>query len=867
MSRGYDLIVDFDFDFERGSSFLLLEVIIHENKIKMGYENCVVCGKRQEGLYKLLPHFRSRQENKYIHKMCLMLFSSDWNRKVAVNERLYYNDYRRHCGICSKRNKSQVIRCAYSSCRKRFHLDCLKNPVIQVNSNSRNHYTRLDVYCPEHSLNLIKTNNLDEHVESIFNEHLLNQEQEPGQIQKSKHKKKHKKKHSRSRSRSHKKSRRRSSSQYRFSNSKSSKLSSQSLVNKNTSKSSVKNQSNIVQDRLLEIPESQITEGMIKDILQLGPIQDKIIQISEPEPFTQQIQQQPIFFEQQQQFQKENVYPQIQRPIIEDPEFPYTERDNKRDQSILKWWDKIEEIYFKGEEKLILTKKEEFKNPFIWSNKALDEELLNYADQMNIEPIIQLRYQCRGSINVLIRCSKAQYYFIRYSFTEHVGKATPKGLLKTNIQLYRYLQETVDIPTYSDKDIIGKDLIYLENCELTKQEYQDCFELEQQIKEIHSKLESQLDIESDTVQQFDIVYHIMNNELSSIVSQNNQFREQINSQITDYNFKILKTEQQLLIDLLRWSQIVKAFINGYKDKTEDALNSFYPCQLTLTTQSSQKAQQKKKKIHSKENVQPLDTDCKICFDYHYTDFNPVIYCGKCSTSFHKNCYGLTGSLDEDDVICDACYYESSKLNQFRRGAAKCRICKKLGLPQKYIRNSFYHVSCLLLTNQVILSDGAYDVRYRKNDIKQFCKDNESSTPQCAVCGDSKGFRFMCSGGETIPCKHAFHPICAYLHGLTIDIESEDLEQCCKELRFAQLNVYIKCVLHCNKTLQELVKQTYYRRFALNYEQTAKCGGEDIFISEFKKTKGYRYLSFKLPISRNDNLQQFINQNGTPTQQM
>ena len=43
---------------------------------------------------------------------------------------------------------------------------------------------------------------------------------------------------------------------------------------------------------------------------------------------------------------------------------------------------------------------------------------------------------------------------------------------------------------------------------------------------------------------------------------------------------------------------------------------------------------------------------------------------------------------------------------------------------------------------------------------------------------------MCSGGETIPCKHAFHPICAYLHGLKINIESEDLELCCKELRFA-----------------------------------------------------------------------------------
>lgn len=32
-----------------------------------------------------------------------------------------------------------------------------------------------------------------------------------------------------------------------------------------------------------------------------------------------------------------------------------------------------------------------------------------------------------------------------------------------------------------------------------------------------------------------------------------------------------------------------------------------------------------------------------------------------------------------------------------------------------------------------------------------------------------GYRFLCCGSETIPCRHAFHPICAYLHGLTIDI--------------------------------------------------------------------------------------------------
>lgn len=36
----------------------------------------------------------------------------------------------------------------------------------------------------------------------------------------------------------------------------------------------------------------------------------------------------------------------------------------------------------------------------------------------------------------------------------------------------------------------------------------------------------------------------------------------------------------------------------------------------------------------------------------------------------------------------------------------------------------------------------------------------------------------------------------------------------------------------------------FRRFALNYEQTAKCGGEQLFMEDFKKTKGYRYCVSK-----------------------
>ncbi|CAD8074473.1 unnamed protein product [Paramecium sonneborni] len=419
--------------------------------------------------------------------------------------------------------------------------------------------------------------------------------------------------------------------------------------------------------------------------------------------------------------------------------------------------------------------------------------------------------------------------------------------------------------TFAKKETVGKSLIFQESCEISLEDFDQCLKLEEKIKLQYQHLELQLDIENGTVEQLDIVYHVLKEDLNQIVQQNNLMRENINTQIDatkDYlTLKKLKKEQRIALDLLKWSQIVKAFINGYKDKQQDVLNTFYPC-LNLDSQSSQKAQLKKKKIHSKENTKPLDTDCKICFDYHYTDFNPVIYCGRCSTSFHKICYCFVGNLDESDVLCDACQFEQNKLGTTKRNQAKCRICKKLGLPQKQIDNQFYHVSCLLLTNLLILKKGVYQVRNSKSDIKQFCKDNESSTPQCAICGDVKGFRFACFGNETIPCRHAFHPLCAYLHGLTIDIESEDIEQCFAEKRFGFLNVRIKCVLHCGKDLQDLLLQTYYRRFALNYEQAAQCGGQDIFLEGFKTTKGYKYLYSKQPISKNDSLlSQFYNING------
>ncbi|CAD8153435.1 unnamed protein product [Paramecium pentaurelia] len=78
----------------------------------MVFQNCVACGKKSEGLVKLLPHFESSREYEYIHKKCLLFYKSDWNHRLAVNKKLFYKEYLQHCSICGKRNYKQVVRCS-----------------------------------------------------------------------------------------------------------------------------------------------------------------------------------------------------------------------------------------------------------------------------------------------------------------------------------------------------------------------------------------------------------------------------------------------------------------------------------------------------------------------------------------------------------------------------------------------------------------------------------------------------------------------------------------------------------------------------------------------------------------------------------
>ena len=72
--------------------------------------------------------------------------------------------------MCIKVLVECVIRT--SSCSKRFHLDCLVNPVIKVNYEQKHRHAWLLIYCPDHQTIYESTPNLEREIESLYYTHI-----------------------------------------------------------------------------------------------------------------------------------------------------------------------------------------------------------------------------------------------------------------------------------------------------------------------------------------------------------------------------------------------------------------------------------------------------------------------------------------------------------------------------------------------------------------------------------------------------------------------------------------------------------------------------------------------------------------------
>lgn len=87
-------------------------------------------------------------------------------------------------------------------------------------------------------------------------------------------------------------------------------------------------------------------------------------------------------------------------------------------------------------------------------------------------------------------------------------------------------------------------------------------------------------------------------------------------------------------DKIFWAAVVRSFEHGFRDKTRKMLEMYIENEKNFSMRPP-------KGLIGHGNKKFFETDCKICFSSDNNDYNQVLYCDSCNTSFHLLCYGLT----------------------------------------------------------------------------------------------------------------------------------------------------------------------------------------------------------------------------------
>lgn len=198
----------------------------------------------------------------------------------------------------------------------------------------------------------------------------------------------------------------------------------------------------------------------------------------------------------------------------------------------------------------------------------------------------------------------------------------------------------------------------------------------------------------------------------------------------------------------------------------------------------------------------IDIDCSACFQDCYSEANPVVYCSQCQLSCHKFCYGIK-KIPKGKYFCDQCTYKKRK--EYQNQAFSCILCSVDNIALKLVGpKTWAHTFCLVAHN--LLEIKSLDVKLNQSGFEK--ASHRLNATACAICQQSVGLTIKCASCENT----YFHPLCAYLHGLKLEFE--------QSASSAEPPDY-RLLIYCNKHFpqRDYQKQIYYRRYALNYDDT------------------------------------------------
>ncbi|KRX08117.1 Zinc finger, FYVE/PHD-type [Pseudocohnilembus persalinus] len=484
-------------------------------------------------------------------------------------------------------------------------------------------------------------------------------------------------------------------------------------------------------------------------------------------------------------------------------------------------------------------------------------------------------------------------------FIEIVKK--PEECLKSQMEnLYSQDMEVENKQNFSQEDIefaykyFGENLILYDNWKM------DQFSMKEALRQqryITKKAEQQQN--KSNLNEIELEFLYLKKKLEKQIQETNHLKQKVIDKWKKdqgYDYEDIVESGKKETDVIVYNSILNHMKQGFQDKSVDILDYYYKGEL--------QAQQ----------TDFLEIDCKICFNQHTSELNPVVYCSKCDTSFHKFCYGIK-ELSDDDFYCDQCQeiraQEAKGETMINKG--QCAICEKSGLPIKKINNVWYHIVCLIITNSVIIREHEYIFRANINRATIHSLLDNQDICICEFCVSEKGYKLKC---QHQGCHRCTHPYCGYLNGAILEfvtyqksqqqkqlsdqnvndfqqyrdqnqqnqmvgqgfqqlnqnesynqnfkqdviINSSNQEMLENEFHLAQLNYY------CNNHIPDRLKkedrekdqviQVYLRRYAINHNQTVKLKDgfqtfEELYIQNKQKSqKNYNGLTFEKIVGSN-----------------
>ncbi|XP_057540933.1 histone H3-lysine(4) N-trimethyltransferase ATX1-like [Amaranthus tricolor] len=161
----------------------------------------------------------------------------------------------------------------------------------------------------------------------------------------------------------------------------------------------------------------------------------------------------------------------------------------------------------------------------------------------------------------------------------------------------------------------------------------------------------------------------------------------------------------------------------------------------------------------KINWRDLDR-CNVCHMDEEYENNLFLQCDKCRMMVHARCYGEE-SVDGGLWLCNLCRVGAPEFTP------PCRLCPVLGGAMKPTTDGHWaHLACAIWIPETCLAD----IKKMEpiDGISRINKDRWKLL--CSICGIPYGACIQCSNNN---CYVAYHPLCARVAGLCVELEDED----------------------------------------------------------------------------------------------